>query len=126
MKRIQLELTADGDVVEQMKKASDFVSYINDSLKPDGGKAYVIQTRGLTFLDGSQQILVEIAKSTLPTLISIFGTYFITNAKAKIKFKRGTTSIELPSERLSDEQIEKFVHLLSHSDTKDRNHKKNN
>ena len=79
-----------------MQAASDFVSYINDSLKPQDGKAYEIQTRGLGFLDGSHHILVEIAKvGALPGLFLILSTYVKAKLNAKIKIKRGTNRAHL-------------------------------
>lgn len=125
MERIQLELKVDGDVIEQMQAASDFVSYINDSLKPQDGKAYEIQTRGLGFLDGSHHILVEIAKvGALPGLILILSTYVKAKLNAKIKIKRGTNSIGVPSDRVSDEQMNELLEFITQSHPKDRDRKK--
>jgi hypothetical protein len=114
MERIRIELLAEGDIFEKMQAASDFVSYLNDSLKSEEGNASgpIEERSALHFLDQWQHILVEIVPYAKAVLIQVLVAYASTR-NAKIKIRRGTTSIEIPSRKVSDEEIKKIIDSIT-------------
>jgi hypothetical protein len=73
-------------------------------------------------LSGWQEILVEMtaAAVAIHRLIQSLFQYRRHKTNAKIKIKRGGTSVEVPSERVSDEQMRKIVDFMTDPESRDR------
>jgi hypothetical protein len=112
MEKLQIELQVDGDIVKQIGEASAFVAYLNDSLKPEGGEALgPIQTRAAGPSDHWLQVLVDMGKVTIPSLIHLLIAYR-NRANAKVKIKRGNTSIEVQG-KLTAEQKQQLIDFVA-------------
>ena len=89
------------------------LSNLDDSLKPQGGEAIgPIQTRSLESPDYWQHILVTVAPGVISSLIPLLIAYVQKN-NAKIKVTRGKTTIEVPSSKVSKEQIKELLESIA-------------